>query len=65
MATIIRLAERKDVAGMLDIYSPFILDSVTSFEMKVPTQDEFWGRVEKVLAKAPWLVCEINGCIVV
>jgi len=57
----IRLATRSDVVGMLAIYAPFILTSTTSFEMEVPSEKEFWGRVKKVLAKAPWLVCEING----
>ncbi|MFT4759126.1 MAG: L-amino acid N-acyltransferase YncA [Paraglaciecola sp.] len=57
----IRLAKRSDVAGMLAIYVPFILETSISFEMRVPSEDEFWGRVEKVLAKTPWLVCVING----
>lgn len=57
----IRLATSADVAGMVAIYAPFILESTTSFEMEVPSQQEFWGRVEKVLTKSPWLVCEING----
>ena len=63
MKPIIRLATPADVPGMLAIYAPFILHSTTSFEIAVPSQNEFWSRVEKVLTKTPWLVCEIDGDI--
>jgi len=61
--TKIRLAQRKDVPEMLDIYAPFILNTVTSFELNVPSEEEFWQRIVHKLEQYPWLVCEIDGKI--
>ena len=59
----IRSAERKDAQSILNIYAPFILNTVTSFEMEVPDVERFWERIEQVQQQTPWLVCEIDGCI--
>jgi len=59
----IRLAEKKDVAGILEIYSPFILDTPVTFEEIVPDEDSFWERIEGIMAELPFLVCEIDGRI--
>ncbi|MEL6719451.1 MAG: N-acetyltransferase family protein [Bacteroidota bacterium] len=53
----IRLAEKKDVPSILDIYAPFILNTITSFETKVPTIDEYYQRIQKILEESPFLVC--------
>lgn len=63
MSPKIRLATRADVAEMLGIYSPFILNSATSFELTIPTEEAFWQRVEKVFVTSVWLVCEVEGTI--
>ena len=63
MKPIFRLVKRADVKGILDIYAPFIENTTVSFELKVPSEDEFWARIQKVIDKSPWLVCEINGVI--
>ena len=60
----IRLAEKKDCEGMLEIYAPFIKETTTSFETEVPGTEIFWQRVSKVLSDTPWLVCEWDGKIV-
>ncbi len=57
----IRLPTPADVPAMLGIYAPFVLNSIVSFETEVPSVIDFWGRVQKVLAEAPWLVGEIEG----
>lgn len=54
----IRLAEQRDVRPMLDIYAPFITHSPTSFEEVVPSEEEFWQRIQATLQEAPWLVCQ-------
>jgi phosphinothricin acetyltransferase len=59
----IRLAITKDVADMVAIYAPFIIDSAVSFETEVPGKMEFENRIKEVLKTAPWLVCEIEGKI--
>lgn len=63
MNPIIRLAEQHDVAGILEIYSPFILDTAVTFEESVPDETSFWERIEGIMAELPFLVCEIEGRI--
>ena len=59
----IRLAEKHDVPGILEIYSPFILETSVTFEEIVPDEDSFWERIQGILAELPYLVCEIDGRI--
>lgn len=63
MAPIIRLAEKRDISGILEIYSPFILETSVTFEETVPTEDSFWERMQGIMAELPYLVCEIDGRI--
>jgi len=63
MKPIIRLAEKRDVSGILEIYSPFILDSTVTFEESIPDEDSFWDRIQGIMAELPYLVCEIDGRI--
>lgn len=61
MNTTIRLAERSDVPGILEIYAPFILDTSVTFEETVPDEESFWERVQEIKKELPFLVCEIDG----
>lgn len=58
---IIRLATEKDSARLLEIYGPYVLHTAISFEYTVPEETEFARRINTVLEKLPWLVCEICG----
>jgi len=60
---IIRLANEKDAAGILDIYAPYIQNTSYTFEMEVPSIEAFSERINSYLINWPWLVCEINGKI--
>ena len=59
----IRIATKDDAAGMLDIYTPFILNSGITQETEVPSVKEFQQRIISNLAERPWLVCEIDRTI--
>ncbi|MBR9999002.1 MAG: N-acetyltransferase [Cyclobacteriaceae bacterium] len=59
----IRLARDQDVPEILDIYTPFILNTCVSFEMAVPDRDEFTGRIKNIQQTLPWLVCEYENRI--
>jgi L-amino acid N-acyltransferase YncA len=59
----IRLAERTDVPGILEIYSPFILETAVTFEESVPDEESFWKRIQEIMTELPFLVCEIDGRI--
>jgi len=61
MGGIIRVAEKDDAAGMLEIYAPFILNSGITQETEVPSVEEFQKRIISNLKERPWLVCEINN----
>ena len=63
MNSIIRLAEKQDVPGILEIYSPFILDTSVTFEETVPDAVSFWERIQGIMTEFPYLVCEIDGRI--
>lgn len=57
----IRQAAAEDAAALLDIYRPYITDTVITFEYDVPTADEFAGRITDTLPDFPYLVCERDG----
>jgi L-amino acid N-acyltransferase YncA len=59
----IRLAEEKDAARILAIYSPYIETTSFTFETETPTVPEFAERIRTYLLNWPWLVCEIEGMI--
>jgi len=59
----IRLAEKQDVPGILEIYAPFILETSVTFEEIVPDEVSFWERIQGIMAELPYLVCEIDGRI--
>lgn len=63
MNPIIRLAEKRDVPGILEIYAPFILNTAVTFEEEVPDEKSFWERIQGIMAELPFLVCEIDGRI--
>ena len=60
----IRMTEIRDIEKMLDIYTPYILETPISFELTPPSLEEFQNRVTETLKKFPWLVCEIEGQVV-
>ncbi|MGI9616441.1 MAG: GNAT family N-acetyltransferase [Acidimicrobiales bacterium] len=57
----LRPATQADVAAMLEIYTPVVLETAISFELEPPSVAEFGARLEAVTARDPWLVAEIEG----
>ena len=60
---VIRLAVPEDVEAILNIYAGYIRNTVITFEVEVPTVEEFQKRMEQIQEQFPWLVCEIDGVI--
>src|SRR5688572_27081769 len=54
----IRLASEEDARDIRDIYGPIIQQTATSFELEIPTEEEFKNRIRKVQNRHLWLVCE-------
>ncbi len=53
----IRLANIEDTFQILSIYSQYIDTSIT-FEYTLPTLEAFKNRIENIIEKYPYLVCE-------
>ena len=58
---IVRIANEQDAAGILKIYSPFIINSGITQETEIPSIESFMQRIEATLEVRPWLVCEIEN----
>lgn len=61
MHALIRLASARDGEALAKIYRPAVVDSVISFELEPPDAAEMARRVERVMARTPWLVCAMRG----
>ncbi len=59
----IRTASPDDARELLDIYDYYVKETAITFEYETPSEDEFRGRIEKVLKKYPYIVIEQNGTI--
>ena len=57
----IRPAVEADAAALLRIYRPFVDSTAVSFEMAVPTAEEFAARIARAVAGWQWLVAEQDG----
>lgn len=64
MSHTIRLATASDSEEILAIYAPYVKDTAISFETELPEIGEFTRRIERIAAKYPYLVCQIDGRIV-
>ena len=61
----IRPATEADAQALVNIYNPYILDTLITFEYTTVTAEEFAGRIRKVLEGGyPYLVAEEDGRIV-
>lgn len=57
----IRPAIPADVPAMVAIYGYFIEHTAVSFEVEVPSVEEFTQRVATIQKEYPWLVCVVDG----
>lgn len=59
----IRDIKADDVEHVLNIYAPFIKETVVTFEENVPSVAEFSKRAKDYTQQYPWLVAEADGII--
>ena len=57
-------AKKEDARRLLDIYTPYILNTAITFEYTIPTVEEFEQRIENTLIKYPYLVAKKDDLIV-
>lgn len=63
MRITIRFATAQDAAGIQAIYAPIVRDTVTSFEMEVPSVDDMRQRIVQTVIQYPWLVGDDGGTV--
>ncbi len=61
--SLIRLASVADAPRLLEIYAPYVTDTVITFEYDVPSLSEFEERIQSISAEYPYLVYVENGVI--
>lgn len=59
----IRNAVKEDAEKLLAIYSYYVKSTAISFELDVPSLDEFQGRIVRTLERYPYLVLEEKGVV--
>ncbi|MBE5865411.1 MAG: N-acetyltransferase [Lachnospiraceae bacterium] len=57
----IRIATIGDAEALLAIYTPYVENTVITFEYQAPTVEEFRSRIENTLSRYPYLVAERDG----
>jgi L-amino acid N-acyltransferase YncA len=60
----IRLITEQDANEVLEIYRPYVLNTIISFEYEVPTPAEYLQRLRTNTTDYPWLVCLYNNKII-
>jgi L-amino acid N-acyltransferase YncA len=59
----LRLASEHDADQIAAIYTPYVRETVISFEIAPPTVEEMRDRILATVAHLPWLVCDNDGTI--
>lgn len=57
----IRFAETGDASALLDIYRPYVTDTLVTFELEAPTVQEFAERIRSISSFFPYIVAELDG----
>ena len=57
----LRAASVADAGAIHAIYAPYVRDTAISFEIDPPGVDEMAGRIERTLARYPYIVAEHEG----
>lgn len=60
----IRTATPDDAEKLLGIYKYYVENTAITYEIEVPTIEDFKGRIEKTLKKYPYIVAECDGKII-
>ena len=59
----IRSATPDDAAAILAVYAYYVENTAISFELDVPSENDFRARIRKTLERYPYLVLEEEGTI--
>ena len=59
----VRLASPDDGPACASIYGPYVTGTAVSFELAPPDGAEVAGRLERTIARTPWVVVEVDGVV--
>ena len=57
----IRVAEERDAAALVEIYSYYVEKTAITFEYETPSTEKFTERIHNIKEKCPYIVAEENG----
>ncbi len=60
---LIRSATAQDAGSLLKIYAYYVERTAVSFELEVPSPEEFTERIQHTLKRYPYLVAEEEGVV--
>jgi L-amino acid N-acyltransferase YncA len=60
---VVRPATAADAAACAAIYRPYVERTAISFELEPPSAAEMRSRIERTIARTPWLVAEVGGVV--
>lgn len=60
----IRIATPEDCRQLLQIYTPYVLDTSISFETHPPLLHDFQNKLRSGIKNHPWIVVEYNNTII-
>lgn len=60
----VRPATAADAPACVDIYRPYVLDTVITFEVDVPTVEEMAERIVDAQLRHEWLVLEFDDAVI-
>jgi L-amino acid N-acyltransferase YncA len=63
MPPLVRPALGADAAACVEVYRPYVLDTVITFETEVPTVEEMAARIAGAQVLHEWLVLEVDGVV--
>jgi L-amino acid N-acyltransferase YncA len=59
----VRLATPDDGPACAAIYAPYVTGTAVSFELAPPDGAEIADRIERTVARTPWVVVELDGVV--
>lgn len=59
----IRLISEEDASRLLEIYSYYILNTAITYEIEIPSLEEFKERIRNISSKYPYFYIETKGII--
>lgn len=60
---LLQLIKEADIAEVLDIYTPYVLNTAITYEYEVPSLESFSERVGHYTEQYPWIVAKEQGMI--